>query len=338
MTSICPNCGAESKFTRYESNEEIEIRGETISIDVAVLKCEKCGEEVYDLGEDEDALDLAYHEYRKKHSMVRPHEIRELRSRYGLTQMELSRLLGWGGATISRYENGALQDFAHDKVLLLIKDPRNLLQLLQENSSAIQGDKRERMIERLKDSIVREHGEVRACFEDLLGAYAPDEYSGFSRLNSEKIVESILFFCLGEGVLKTKLNKLLFYADFLHFKEYSISITGARYVHLTYGPILDNYEFYLATMLYEDRSLKIEERTIGEYLGEVLTAVRSPDLTKLENTELKILAAVKEYFQDHSASEISKRSHRERGYQETDEQDLISYRYADDIEVSSMEG
>jgi len=44
--------------------------------------------------------------------MLSPYEIRELRKRYGLTQKELSLLLGWGSVTMSRYENGALQDVA----------------------------------------------------------------------------------------------------------------------------------------------------------------------------------------------------------------------------------
>ena len=35
--------------------------------------------------------------------MLSPYEIRELRKRYGLTQKELSLLLGWGSVTMSRY-------------------------------------------------------------------------------------------------------------------------------------------------------------------------------------------------------------------------------------------
>jgi len=37
--------------------------------------------------------------------------------RYPITQEELGVLLGWGGATLSRYENGALQDEVHEKML-----------------------------------------------------------------------------------------------------------------------------------------------------------------------------------------------------------------------------
>ncbi len=184
-----------------------------------------------------------------------------------------------------------------------------------------------------QDAIDDGQGEIKNCYEELLGSYAPDRFSGFKRLNIENIFNTILFYCIGEGVLKTKLNKLLFYADFLHFKEYSASITGARYVHLTYGPILDNYEFYLATMIHEDSSLIIEEKEFGSYLGEILVSKVSPDLRGFKSSEMKVLAYIKEYFDGYTASDISLKSHQEKGYKETDDLDFISYEYADSLEL-----
>jgi hypothetical protein len=40
-----------------------------------------------------------------------------------------------------------------------------------------------------------------------------------------------------DGVLKTKLMKLLWYADFLIFKKYKRSISGAPYWHKEFGPV-----------------------------------------------------------------------------------------------------
>jgi len=333
MNTICPKCNENSILTSNVEEQEIIVRGEPFVISVNTLHCENCGEEFYGLGEQDDPLALAYREYRRKHSLVKPNEIREIRTRYGLSQQELSRLLGWGGATISRYENGALQDLAHDKMLHLIQDPRNLLRLLEDNQSAIHEKKREKLLQNLKDTIEDFQGDIKNFYDEILGIYGPDHFSGFTKLNIEKIFNTILFFCIGEGVLKTKLNKLLFYADFLHFKEYSISITGARYVHLTYGPILDNYEFYLATMLYEDNSLKIDEKEFGDYLGEILISNVSPDIRNFNSSELKVLSEVKEFFNDYSASEISSKSHQEKGFKETKDLEFISYEYADAIEL-----
>ncbi len=333
MNTICPNCNEKTNFTSSVEEQEIIVRGDPIVISVNTLRCDNCGEEFYDLGEQDDPLARAYGEYRRKHSLINPDEIRKIRTRYGLSQQELSRLLGWGGATISRYENGALQDLAHDKMLHLIQEPRNLLRLLEENPSAIHEEKREKLLRNLKEAIGDFQGDIKNCYDEILGMYDPDHYSGFNKLKIEKIFNTILFFCMGEGVLKTKLNKLLFYADFLHFKEYSNSITGARYVHLTYGPILDNYEFYLATMIHEDNSLKIEEKEFGNYLGEILVSSISPDLRSFSTSELKVLASIKEFFSDYSASNISSKSHQEKGFKETKDLEFISYEYADAIEL-----
>lgn len=44
-------------------------------------------------------------------------------------QVDLAKLMGWGEATISRYESKAIQDKAYDTMLRLIKD--NPLQALE---------------------------------------------------------------------------------------------------------------------------------------------------------------------------------------------------------------
>jgi hypothetical protein len=43
--------------------------------------------------------------------------------------------------------------------------------------------------------------------------------------------------------------KLLFYADFLHFKLNEVSITGARYAHAPHGPVPDQFETWLTALV-----------------------------------------------------------------------------------------
>ena len=328
---ICPRCGAIGKAVKQRVREEVSVRGEPITLELEALRCEECGEEFYDPNDGSDVLDVAYREYRNRHGMVQPEEIRAFRRRHALTQQELSQLLGWGGATISRYENGALQDKAHDKVLKLAMEPANLARLIQDNAAALEQDKRRLVLELLEKSQETPPTEIKGFYEELFGSYSPDEFSGFSRLHVDKVLNSILFFCLGEGVLKTKLNKLLFYADFSHFRDYATPITGARYVHLAFGPVLDNYEFYLATMIHEDNSLVVEERRFHDYLGEGLTSTKSPNLRIFSTSEVKALSLIKEKFESYTASKISEMSHQERAFHETSELDFISYEYAESI-------
>ena len=52
----------------------------------------------------------------------------------GYLKLTLQNLLGWGEATISRYESKAIQDEAYDTMLRLIKDnPLQALEFLKKN-------------------------------------------------------------------------------------------------------------------------------------------------------------------------------------------------------------
>lgn len=329
MTNICPNCEKEAKIKTVTRVEGIDVRGETIEVEAKYYQCTECGVE-FESTQGPDALEEAYREYRRRHEMLQSEDIREWRKTYGITQKELCALLGWGGATLSRYENGALQDETHEKMLRMAMEPHNFLNLIKETSKAFIPEKRERLIQQL-EAVESEAVSINKIFEFRLGNYQPDEFSGYLKLNLAKLQNAILFFCKG-GQLKTKLNKLLFYADFKHFKENAVSITGARYVHLPYGPVPNNYEFFFAAMTHS-RQIEVDEVQVYQYFGDNFVSTIEPDLSTFEPSELKVIAEVKELFKNYTATEIRNFSHEERGYQETHDHDLISYSFAQDLRI-----
>lgn len=42
-------------------------------------------------------------------------------------------------------------------------------------------------------------------------------------------------------IFPTKLNKLMFYCDFCHYREFGLSISGLTYRALNFGPVPDHY-------------------------------------------------------------------------------------------------
>lgn len=70
-----------------------------------------------------------------------------------------------------------------------------------------------------------------------------------------------------------------------------------------------------------------------DMIGEKLFSEIKPDLCIFSDTELKILASVKEHFKGWRAKEISEFSHSERGYTETPNARLISYKYAEGLQM-----
>lgn len=51
-----------------------------------------------------------------------PEEIKAIRNKYNLTQKAFSILLGFGEKTITRYENGSIQDDTHNLLIKLMDD------------------------------------------------------------------------------------------------------------------------------------------------------------------------------------------------------------------------
>jgi len=331
MKHICPNCEEITNVEHIKSAEELTVKGERINVPAQYYRCLKCSAEFDDPDSKHDPLALAYKEYRRRHGMMQPKEIRELRQGYGLTQKEFCRLLGWGEVTLSRYENGALQDSTHNTVLQMIKDPRNLLNLIELQGDFIAEEKKEKLIGLLRKA-VEERQSFPFIYSEHFGGYNPDILNGFKELNLGKLFQTIIFFCVG-GVLKTKLCKLLFYVDFKHYKNYASSITGVMYVHLKFGPVPDKYGYYFATLENEEKAISVDEVIYGEYIGEIFYADKDPDLLSFSNSEIKTLIEVKEYFEDFGAGAIKDFSHRERGYKETYDGQIISYAYAEDLQM-----
>jgi len=329
MKGICPNCEKETELKLVRAKEVVEVRGEPIEVDVEFFKCTECGAE-FENTRGPDSLAAAYREYRRRHDMLQPEQIRDWRKQYGLTQNELSKILGWGGVTLSRYENGALHSEGHEKILRLAMEPHNLSKLIEEAPGALPDDKRERLLGELH-AADEEACSFERLFEERLGQYAPDEFSGFRKLDWRKLFNAIIYFC-SEGQPKTKLNKLLFYADFKHFKEYSVSITGARYVHLQYGPVPDGYDYYFAE-LSREQYLAVEEEVIGAYTSFKCIARAEPDLRAFEQTERHVLEEVLNHFREFGSVKIMEFSHEETAYASTAEGERISYLYAKDLRI-----
>lgn len=348
---ICDNCGlVDESMTRVvERSETYNVKGESIPVLARVRVCNSCNEEISDELLDDVTLQTAYDVYRSKHKIVFPAEIRALRETYGLSQRGLGTLLGWGPITIHRYESGSLPDESHNQVLRLMQDPFNVARLFLENKDSLDKATYKKMLARLNtvlsDKAPAKVAEVLTQRSYLTQGPTPRKaslYTGFISFQPETLMEMMMFFASKPGgVLKTKLNKLLWYADFVHYKHYTLSISGATYNHLQYGPVPQNYESFLSA-LYSIDALTIEERDLGTnkegepMVGIWLSANREPKLSDISLSGVSVLEAVQLYFHNIGSKRISDLSHKEEGYIATKHKEAISYAYADVLKVDPV--
>lgn len=328
MKDICPVCEKETEIERISTDETVTVRGEKITVPVVLFKCSVCGESFEDPLAQTGPVELAYAEYRKRKGLLQPDEIKAFRSRFGLTQAELGKLLGFGGASISRYENGALQDEAHDKALRLAMNVQNLVGLVERTPSALTPSRRADLLKRL--------GAEEASCElqsqvDRLGRYAESDLSGFKTFDYTKFLNAVLFFSK-DGAFTTCLNKFLFYADFLHFKRFSVSMTGLRYAHMPFGPAPDKFMNFFA-LLTENGIVDVEEVNYDGGSGVRFKPSIGIDTNVFEESELRCLLAVKAAFEGKSSKEMSDYSHEEEAWRSTKNGDLIPYTLAERLSL-----
>ena len=333
MKKYCEECGREVDTRILTKRESYIVCNETIEVDAQILTCVECGQEFYCEELDNATLVTAYNEYRRKHKLLLPEEIRKIREQYGLSQRSFAKLLNWGDKTICRYENGSIQDKAHNSILLFLREPENMRTYIVENEIAIDARQKAKLldvVEKLEQG--REH-HVGCRFFDLFFSRIPCEENGFKAFDYDKFCAMVLFFAhKSSELLKTKLMKLLNYSDMIFYKENGVSISGVKYVHLPYGPVPENFDILLGKMA-ADHIVHIEVLYDNGYEKHHVIPECNIIEGILSEEECAVLERIYEKFVDFGSVDISNYSHKERGYLSTKPGESISYAYAKDIQL-----
>jgi len=129
-TMFCGECEKRVPFEVRTVSERFEVRGESFTVEGPAHVCTVCGSVRGDALFDA-LLGRAYEAYRSLHHVLFPAEIREIREKYGFSQVLFAKILGIGEATLQRYERGALPSLALSRLLLQAKTPDGLGELVK---------------------------------------------------------------------------------------------------------------------------------------------------------------------------------------------------------------
>jgi len=143
----------------------------------------------------------------------------------------------------------------------------------------------------------------------------------------EKFVELLLYFAkrgVDEGLVigSTKLNKLLFFADFRAYQKLGSPLTGARYQKLEWGPA-PRALLPVREELIDSRQARFRD---GEDWNQVLEPLREPDMSLFNEEERFIIDEVYEELRKFNATAASDYSHKNSpGWNAADELEDIPY-------------
>lgn len=320
--TFCPDCMAMREYDIVDRHETYPVRGEDVAIAARVAVCRVCANDISMPELDDAALQDAFSVYRARHDLLQPDRIRSIRSKYGLGQKAFARLLGWGDVTLARYESGSLQSESHDSTLRLVEEPANVRTLLARNGDRLSAEQRSALEARLS--------ELSPEYEAFVAREDSAEWGGGVAVR--KLAEMTLFFASMPGMWRTKLNKMLFYSDFLHMKRHGAPISGARYVRMQFGPVPVDL-MRVEARLVDIAELDEREVDVGDCTGTVFVGLRPADRSVFTPSEFEAMESVSKYFAGWTSRRISDYSHEEPGWLEATDRGTIPYEYAKNLRL-----
>ena len=123
------------------------------------------------------------------------------------------------------------------------------------------------------------------------------------------------------GLFPTKLNKEMFYADFLHYKLHGQSISGLQYQAIQYGPVPVHYD-----TIYDNIDGINKEIVVAHDMESTRLSCSSCDTSVFSEQELETLGIVLAKIRPMSTQEVIDRSHLEDAWKHyRDENQIIPY-------------
>jgi len=330
-----PYTGKEMILCKEE--RPFSFRKEEFNVVYHYFKCSESNESFTTTDLDDLNLNQLYNQYRAKHKIPFPDEIRKMREVYGLPALKISEVLGFGTNSYRNYENGEVPNLSNSRLIQLVKNAREFKKLLLI-SNAFEGKSLDKILTKL-ELIIKEQKEHRfegQLTEYLIGAPVADNFTGYRLPDLSKFTEMIIFFAEKLKPYKTKLNKLLFYADFIMYERSGFSMSGMRYRAIPMGPVPDKFDSIYDNLVRKDEfdiiSNVFPDGGVGEKFKPNARHVFQPNM--FSPCELSILEEVSKRFRNTSTSEIIDISHKEKGWiVNKHKREIIDYKFGFDISL-----
>ncbi len=208
----------------------------------------------------------------------------------------------------------------------LIKDIRIKKELKQEEVAGKLGISR-------SSYITFEQGKTELNFSqmvklsDIFGISLEEVESGLQP-DYEKYKEMILAYVRNGSskdgkILKTKLAKMLYLADFSWFYNHLESMSGMQYRRIKYGPVPDIY-FRAIDELEETGKITVEHKNDLLLISENRGSINKP-LEKLSKKEIGLIAKISEKWKNKKTSEIVDFTHNQLPYKICSPDEIIPY-------------
>ena len=285
------------------------FRGEQYEYEHIAWLCEDSGEQFTDDESDTAGFVQVTNQYRAKYGIPYTDEIIAVRQRYGISAAKMSLILGIGINQYRLYEQGEVPNVSNGRMIRSIMNPKVMLEMVESSKNELSVSEYEKIISKVQAIIASsetykmEQYETRRIFTTLRGAD-----NGYAQLSLGRL-KNIMLYILNrcDEVWCTKMNKLLFYTDFMSYRERGMAMSGLSYRAIDFGPVPERWD----RVYSEFPEVRQELRQVGDFVGSVLIDSAEPDYAMFTDAELKVLDSICTHFSKMSSREISRISHDE---------------------------
>lgn len=154
---ICFECGSKNQYNFKDVIRKYKGDGYDFEVLVKVPFCEKCGAPIYVENVEREIAQKVNKEIRERKNIITREEILEILETYNVSQKFLSRLLGWGEITLTRYIRGNYTpNVANSNRLRELRNPYVFQMLLQDYRETNKEISEEKPLKKIEEKV---------CFE-----------------------------------------------------------------------------------------------------------------------------------------------------------------------------
>ena len=306
-----------SPFTGKEMKRVYErrtwnFRGEQFEYLHSAWLCQDTGEQFTEDADDDASFMQVTNQYRAKYGIPYTDEIVDVRQRYGVSAAKMSQILGIGVNQYRLYEQGEVPSVSNGRMIRSIMNPKVMLSMVESCKNELSSSEFDKITNKVKviiadsESYKIEQYETQRIFNVTRGL--DNGYAQTSLVRLKNIMLYLLERC--GDVWCTKMNKLLFYVDFLSYRDRGMAMTGLSYRAIDFGPVPEHWE----RVYSEFQEVKQELKQMGDFEGNMLTATQPADVSVFTPADILVLDKVCSRFGSKSSRELSNISHEEQAW------------------------
>ncbi len=300
------------EMTRVYEKRTWNFRGEKFEYMHVSWRCGDTGEMFTTDESDTAGFVQVTNQYREKYGIPYTDEIISIRQRYGISAAKMSQVLGIGVNQYRLYEQGEVPSVSNGRMIKSIMNPAVMLQMVESSENELSKNEYMKIMKRVKEVVMDDDSKHIEKYErNRVFAGRRGDENGYAPISLERLKNIMLFILEKCGdVWCTKMNKLLFYIDFLSYRERGMAMTGLTYKAIEFGPVPERWD----RVYSEFPEIRQDLKQAGEFVGSVLKSDVKPDSAMFSDDELKIMELVCSKFMACSSRDISRLSHEEEAW------------------------